>query len=117
MTAPRPLPPQFAALAPFVADWALPSEEARLAKLVRTPIAELKVFYDAMFARAEEMKRYLSGFPLDGMPEDAATLLDLVLTFVETAHPIELGWSETDIDDAFALDRMMIGRFNVFPPA
>ena len=117
MIDPRPLPPQFAALAPFVADWALPSEEARLAKLVRTPIAELKMFYDAMFARAEEMKRYLAGFRLDAMPEDAATLLDLLLTFVETAHPIELGWSETDIDDAFALDRMAIGRFTVYPPA
>ena len=117
MTGPRPLPPQFAALAPFVAEWALPGEEARLAKLVRTPIAELKVFYDAMFARAEEMKRYLSGFRLDAMPEDAATLLDLLLTFVETAHPIELNWSETDIDDAFALDRMTIARFNTYPPA
>ena len=117
MTGPRPLPPQFAALAPFVAEWALPGEEARLAKLVRTPIAELKVFYDAMFARAEEMKRYLSGFPLDAMPEDAVRLLNLLLTFIETAHPIELAWTTTDIDDAFALERMTVGRFTVYPPA
>ena len=44
------------------------------------------------------------------------TLFDLLLTFVETAHPIELNWTTTDIDDAFALDRMTIGRFDVYPP-
>jgi hypothetical protein len=116
MTGLRSLPQQFSALEPFVVDWALPTEAERLAKLTRTPISELKVFYDAMFARAEEMKRYLADFKLDAMPEDAATLLDLLLTFIETAHPIELNWSTTDIDDAFALDRMTIGHFNVYPP-
>ena len=50
------------------------------------------------------------------MPDDARTLFDLLLTFVETAHPIELNWNETDIDDAFALDRMTIGHFDVYPP-
>jgi len=117
MSGPRNLPPQFAALAPFVAEWALATEAERLARLTRTPIAELKAFYDAMFPRAEEMKRYLAAFKLDAMPEDAATLLDLLLTFIETAHPIELGWTTTDIDDAFALERMTIGHFNVYPPS
>jgi len=116
MTAERPLPQQFAALQPFVTEWALPSEGERLAKLTRTPIGELKIFYDAMLARADEMKRYLAGFKLDAIPDDAATLLDLLLTFIETAHPIELNWSTTDIDDAFALDRMTIGHFTVYPP-
>jgi hypothetical protein len=69
-----------------------------------------------MLPRADEMKRYLTGFKLDAMPDDAATLLDLLLTFIETAHPIELNWSTTDIDDAFALDRMTIGHFAVYPP-
>jgi hypothetical protein len=115
MTVTRSLPQQFAALQPFVADWALPSEGERLAKLTRTPIDELQVFYDAMFARAAEMKRYLEGFKIDAMPDAAATLLDLLLTFIETAHPIELNWSTTDIDDAFALDRMTVGRFPVHP--
>jgi len=117
MTGERSLPQQFAALEPFVAEWALPYEAERLTKLTRTPIEELKVFYDEMFARAEEIKRYLEGFKLDAMPADAAMLLDLLLTFIETAHPIELNWTATDIDDAFALDRMTIGRFTVYPPS
>lgn len=112
----RPLPPQFSALRPFVAEWAQPTEADRLAKLTRTSIADLKEFYDAVFARAEEIKTYLMPFRLDAMPDDAKTLLDLLLTFVETAHPIELNWTETDIDDPFALDRMTIGRFDLFPP-
>jgi hypothetical protein len=116
MTGPRSLPQQFSALERFVEQWALHTEAERLSKLTRTPIGELKAFYDAMFARAEEMKRYLADFKLDAMPDDAATLLDLLLTFIETAHPIELNWSTTDIDDAFALDRMTIGHFNVYPP-
>ena len=111
------LPPPFAALEPFVAAWALPTEAERLAKLTRSSIAELKAFYDAVFPRAEEMRTYLEQFPLDAMPEDAVRLFDLLLTFIETAHPIELAWTTTDIDDAFALERMTVGHFNVFPPA
>jgi hypothetical protein len=117
MTGPRPLPPQFRDLEPFVADWALATEAQRLAKLTQTSIADLKLFYDAIFARAEEIKTYLNNFRLDAMPEDAQTLLDMLLTFIETAHPIELNWTTTDIDDAFALERMTIEHFNVFPPS
>jgi hypothetical protein len=113
----RPLPKQFSPLEPFVADWALGTEAERLAKLTHTSVADLKTFYDAMFGRAEEMRSYLSGFKLDAMPEEAKTLFDMLLTFIETAHPIELNWTTTDIDDAFALDRMTIGHFEVIPPS
>jgi hypothetical protein len=116
MTGERLLPPQFAALEPFVADWALATEGERLAKLTKSSIDELKVFYDAIFPRAEEMRVYLDQFPLNAMPEDATRLFNLLLTFIETAHPIELNWTTTDIDDAFALERMTIRHFNVYPP-
>ena len=117
MTEQRRLPPQFRDLEPFVADWALATEAERLAKLIRTPIGELKHFYDTIFARAEEIKGHLMPFKLDAMPPDAQTLFDMLLTFVETAHPIELSWNETDIDDAFALERMTIEPFKVYPPS
>jgi hypothetical protein len=32
------------------------------------------------------------------------------------AHPIELNWKETDIDDAFSLDRMTIAHFPIVGP-
>jgi hypothetical protein len=112
----RSLPQQFSALQPFVADWAIAGEGDRLIKLLRTSIPELKVFYDAVYPRAEEMRIYLSQFKLDAMPEDAQTLFDLLLTFVETAHPIELNWKDTDIDDVFAIERMTIDPFKAYPP-
>jgi len=117
MTEAKSLPPQFSALEPFVADWALASEAERLAKLTRSSIEELKAFYDAVFPRAEEMRAWLDQFKLDAMPDDAVRLFNLLLTFIETAHPIELNWTTTDIDDAFALERMTVGHFNVYPPS
>ena len=117
MTDTRSLPPQFSALEPFVADWALASEAERLVKLTRSSIEELKAFYDAVFPRAEEMREYLDQFRLDAMPDEAVRLFNLLLTFIETAHPIELNWTTTDIDDAFALERMTVGHFTVYPPA
>jgi hypothetical protein len=117
MTDGRSLPAEFAALERFVADWALATEGERLAKLTRSSIDELKALYDAVFPRAEAMRAYLEKFPLDAMPDDARRLFNLLLTFIETAHPIELSWTTTDIDDAFALDRMTVGHFTVYPPA
>lgn len=116
MTIARPLPAQFRGLEPFVADWALTNEADRLAKLMKSSIEDLKAFYDAIFSRAEEIKTYLMPFRLDAMPPDAQTLFDLLLTFIETAHPIELNWTTTDIDDAFALERMTIENFKAYPP-
>ena len=116
MTEKRPLPPQFRELEPFVADWALRTEADRLSKLTKTPIEDLKMFFVAIFARAEEIKTYLMPFKLDAMPEDAQSLFDMLLTFVETAHPIELSWATTDIDDAFALERITIENCKVYPP-
>src|SRR5262245_30118397 len=112
----RSLPAPFRDLEPFVAEWALANEAERLSKLTRTSVADLRKFYDAVFGRAEAMRVYLSDFRLDAMPADAQVLFDLLLTFIETAHPIELKWTTTDIDDAFALDRMTIRDLKVYPP-
>ena len=101
-----PLPPEFADLSPFVKDWALPTEEARYFKLLATPIEELRPFFDAMLPRSEAIVEYLKRFPLDGMPADARLLYDLMVTFVESAHPIELNWRTTNIEDTVAADRL-----------
>src|SRR5882672_469683 len=100
------LPPQYRDLEPFIADWALESEGARLKKLVATSIDDLRVFYDAIFGRSAEIRDYLSERKLDSLTAEEKTLFFLLMTFIEVAHPIELNWKETDIDDAFSLDRM-----------
>jgi hypothetical protein len=101
-----PLPPEFADLDRFVKDWALPTEKDRYFKMLATPIDELRVFFDAMLPRAEAIVVYLSRLRQDAMPSDAQTLYELMLTFVETAHPIELNWKTTNVDDSVAAERL-----------
>lgn len=104
MTKPS-LPPQFHDLEPFTRVWALKTEEQRHRNLVSRSIAELRPFYDAMLPRMDEITLYLNGFPLDAMPSDAQVLFDLAMTFMESAHPIDLRWDTTDIADKFPGER------------
>ena len=106
MSAARSLPPEFADLNRFVPEWALVTEKERYFKLLSRDIDTLRPFFDAMLPRAREITAYLSRFPLGQMPADAQVLYDLMLTFVETAHPIELKWTQTNIEDTVAADRL-----------
>jgi hypothetical protein len=101
------LPTEFVALAPFVADWALTTEKARHDKLTATGIPELRAFYDAMLPRWDAIVAYLNQFPLGKMPPEASTLFDLSMTFAESAHPIDLNWRTTDIEDKFPAERFI----------
>lgn len=99
MTA-RPIPEQFASLRPFVDGWALPSEEDRYAKLHSVTLPQLREFYDAMMARLPELLSHVDTYPLDQLPPEGQTLLDLAMTFAHTAHPIDLGWKDVDFKGA-----------------
>jgi hypothetical protein len=109
----RKLPARYRDLEPFVADWALETEGERLKKLVATSIDDLRVFYDAVYPRSAEIRDDLSERKLDALTAEEKTLFFLLTTFIEVAHPIELNWKETDIDDAFPLDRMSIAHFPI----
>lgn len=104
-TTDMPLPEQFAALAPFVPVWALKTEEKRHLNLLVQSIDSLRTFYDAMLPRMDEITLYLNALPIDEMPPDAQTLFDLGMTFMESAHPIDLRWRTTDIEDKFPSER------------
>ena len=106
MTPGRSLPPEFADLERFVAEWALATEKERFFKLLARDIDSLRPFFDAMLPRARDITAYLSRFPLEKMPADAQVLYDLMLTFVETAHPIELKWTQTNIENTVEADRL-----------
>ena len=106
MSAARSLPPRFSDLNRFVSEWALATEKERFFKLLARDIETLRPFFDAMLARAPEITAYLSRFPLGEMPADAQVLYDLMLTFVETAHPVELNWTQTNIENTVEADRL-----------
>ena len=95
------LPPQFADLEHRVAEWALPTEEARFRKLHAVPYDELADFYHEMFPRLPAILDYLGTCKLSAMSPEAMTLYNLTLTMVETSHPIDLGWGATDFPGAY----------------
>ncbi len=106
MNQPRALPHEFADLERLAREWALPTEKDRYFKLLSTSLEELRAFYAVMQPRAQAIVDYLTPLPTDRMPVDACALYDLLLTFVETAYPIELKWKRTDIEFAVEADRL-----------
>src|SRR5438067_1409476 len=100
------LPEPFAALNPFVKDWALPHEQARYQRLHTVSLDELRAFYDAMLPRMDEILPFLNQYSMKDMPEDVRTLFDMAMTFSETAHPIDLKWKDVDFNDAYAWDKL-----------
>ena len=109
------LPSEFAELEPFVEEWALGNERDRFVKLTATSIETLREFYDAVVPRAEEIADYLNALDLGDLPDDAQTLFHMLITFVETAHPIDLNWATTDIEDAFPAERFGFGEVSRRP--
>lgn len=106
MSQPHALPHEFADLQHLAREWALPTEKERYYKLLSISLEELRAFYAAVLPRAEAIVDYLTPLPTEQMPGDARALHDLLLTFVETAYPIELRWKQTDIEFAVDVDRL-----------
>ena len=77
-TAQALLPPEFADLEPWAADWVLPTLDDRLQRRLVTPMDELQAFRDAVFPRAEAAMTYLDQFAIDDVPETAANLMLLL---------------------------------------
>jgi hypothetical protein len=92
------LPPQFADLERFVADWCLDSEPERYAKRLASTMDEIQEFYDAIMPRAEEAICYLDRLPLDELPEDAWRLLKLLYSLILMSFPVEI-WKQPYIPD------------------
>lgn len=104
------LPEKFSRLTPWVSEWALPNEEARYMKLHAVTFGQLKAFYDAMLPEMDAVMAFLKTQPVEGsnpgMQPEAENLYKLAMTFAETAHPLDLGWKNTDFPSAFPWERM-----------
>lgn len=101
------LPQVFDDLQQLVLDWALPTEPARYAKRLATPLPQLHVFYDAIYPRMDAMLKHLAGVPgANGRSAGLAerNLFYLALAYFEASHAVELRWKSQDLDDAFPAD-------------
>jgi hypothetical protein len=84
------LPSEFAELEPFAARWCLATEPERWAERLSSSMDEMQAFYDAAFPRVPDAIAFCDKFPLDGLPDDAVHLLQLVYSFVNVSFPVEL---------------------------
>jgi hypothetical protein len=90
------LPPEFADLESFAADWHLATLEERLQKRLVTPMDELQAFYDAVFPRAEAAMAYLDQFSVDEVPESAHNLMVLLYSLSAVSVATEVFNSQRD---------------------
>jgi hypothetical protein len=84
------LPPGFSDLEPFVADWALPTRAQRYEARLSKPFDDLVRFYDAVAPRAEEAIGYLNGLDIDDLPDDAATLLQMLYSMILVSYAVNV---------------------------
>jgi hypothetical protein len=84
------LPPAFADLEPWVADWAKPTREARYASRLARSFPELAEFYDAIAPRAEDAIAYLDSLGLDVLPDDATRLLQLLYSMILVSYAVNV---------------------------
>lgn len=84
------LPPAFSDLAPFVAEWALPTRAQRYEARLSKPFDELVMFYDAVAPRAEEAISYLNGLDIDDLSNDASTLLHMLYSMILVSYAVNV---------------------------
>jgi hypothetical protein len=95
------LPKQFERLEPFVADWALETQNRRYDKRLRSSRSELRAFYDAATPLLPDALNYLDRFPLGQIPADDLPLCHLMLSLAEIAPHIELYGGDPCVPHAF----------------
>jgi hypothetical protein len=106
MTTQPTLPPQFDDLRQYLADWNLPTEKERFLKRTSTPLAQVRDFNNAMYARIHDVIAYLDSFPLGSSEPQVVTLMNLARSYMETSHPVDLDWKIPDPPDAFPPERL-----------
>ncbi len=84
------LPSAFAALDPFVAEWALPSAAARAALRGRSSAGARAAFYAAMSPLAAAAITTLDAKPLRALDEREQRLMNLLLAFAHVSLAVEV---------------------------
>lgn len=83
------LPPGFAALEPFVADWVLPGSLERMEKRRTSSMDDIRRFYDAVIPLADGALAHLRGYQLGELPAPEERLLKLMLALAEIGPAVE----------------------------
>ena len=84
------LPAGFETLEPFVAYWARPTTNARLAARCEAGMGNIQAFYDAMLPLSGPALALLDSTPPHEYPPPLATLAQLVLSLAQAAVAVEM---------------------------
>ena len=96
----RPLPAAFADLEDLVPEWAIEDGHRRYVKRVNSSMAQLQAFYDRMFPRGKDAIDYVDQFDYrEPLPEEAATLRDLVYSLITVALAVEV-WKQPRVKNS-----------------
>lgn len=86
----RSLPPGFEPLEPYVAYWCHDSNDGRRAARSQAPMDDIRAFYDAIVAHADEAIVHVEQFELGQMPADSERLFKLLLAMNHAAIAVEM---------------------------
>jgi hypothetical protein len=86
----EPWPARFAALESYAGAWALQDADARLRKRMRSSMAELETFYQAVLPHLEAALLYLDEFEFGKLPTAQRRLHWLTLACAEAALSVEI---------------------------
>jgi hypothetical protein len=84
------LPTGFEDLEPFVGSWCLPGTQERHERRERASMEDIRLFYDAMLAKAPAAITFLDGKPFDSLADDERRLMHLLLALAHVAVPVEV---------------------------
>jgi hypothetical protein len=99
------LPSQFAELETFL-DWSLATERERTAKRHSSSMDEIRVFYDAMVSRLEEILNLLDQHSVDEAPADVQRLFLMTLSLAEIAPAVE-NFGQPGVIDGYDFSRFI----------
>jgi hypothetical protein len=101
------LPKEFAALEPFVATWALPTETERSERRWRSTPAEFQAFYDGMMPHLDRILALLAEHTAADAPANVRTLFRLSLAFAEAAPHTEMYRNSAQVPHSFDARRFV----------
>jgi len=107
------LPPEFADLAPLLADWAFPTENERSERRWRASKADFDWLYGAVMPRLPAILEHLSAIPATDVPDAQRPLLYLMLSFAECAPHVELYRGSSRVPNSFDAHRFTATRGSV----
>ena len=84
------LPPQFSELEQFVRAWCKESMSEQYAARLRSDMATMQPFYEAVKSRIVEIRDYLDGLAFDDYTEADAALGRMAIAWVPVAEAIEV---------------------------